>query len=110
MKKQIGVVGVDSGQLIISDPCYLSNWKDNEFDAPSEPSDMSYSNACKITLNSKDLGGEILFSKGHSGQAVVFCPGFGDGVYPVIAHYKDYGTKEQPDVRIKKVEILLIED
>lgn len=27
----IGYVGVDSGQVMIVDPCYLSRWKDNEF-------------------------------------------------------------------------------
>jgi hypothetical protein len=28
---QIGVVGVDSGQLMIVDPCYLSDYKDQEY-------------------------------------------------------------------------------
>ena len=27
----IGYVGVDSGQVMIVDPCYLGDWKDNEF-------------------------------------------------------------------------------
>lgn len=27
----IGYVGVDSGQVMIVDPCYLGRWKDNEF-------------------------------------------------------------------------------
>jgi hypothetical protein len=32
MKKQIGVVGVDSGQILVCDPCYIdSEWKDEEF-------------------------------------------------------------------------------
>jgi hypothetical protein len=31
MKELIGYVGVDSGQVMIVDPCYLGNWKDNEF-------------------------------------------------------------------------------
>ena len=32
MKKQIGVVGVDSGQIVICDPCYIdSEWKKEEF-------------------------------------------------------------------------------
>jgi hypothetical protein len=32
MKKQIGVVGVDSGQILICDPCYIdSQWKKEEF-------------------------------------------------------------------------------
>lgn len=30
-KKLIGRIGVDSGQILIVDPCYLSDWKDNEF-------------------------------------------------------------------------------
>jgi hypothetical protein len=32
MKKQIGVVGVDSGQIVICDPCYIdSEWEKEEF-------------------------------------------------------------------------------
>jgi len=32
MKKEIGVVGVDSGQIVICDPCYIdSEWKKEEF-------------------------------------------------------------------------------
>jgi len=27
----VGYVGVDSGQVMIVDPCYLREWKDNEF-------------------------------------------------------------------------------
>ena len=30
-KKLIGHIGVDSGQILIVDPCYLNEWKDNEF-------------------------------------------------------------------------------
>lgn len=102
-KEAIGTCAVDSGQLLIVDPCYLSRWKDNELNDPFTESDLSYSHACDITLNHINRAGTL----GNS-SAVVFAPGFGDGVYPVIAHYKDYGTKELPDLRIKKVEILLI--
>ena len=32
MKKEIGIVGVDSGQILICDPCYIdSEWKKEEF-------------------------------------------------------------------------------
>jgi hypothetical protein len=32
MKKEIGVVGVDSGQIVICDPCYIdSEWEKEEF-------------------------------------------------------------------------------
>lgn len=30
-KKLIGRIGVDSGKILIVDPCYLGDWKDNEF-------------------------------------------------------------------------------
>lgn len=100
--KQIGSVAVDSGQLMVVDPCYLGRWKDDEFDNPNAEEE-SYSNACKKTL-SPEQAGEL-----GNAFATVFSSGFGDGVYPVIAHYQDYGTDEQPDVRIRKVEILLID-
>jgi hypothetical protein len=29
--EMVGYVGVDSGQVMIVDPCYLGEWKDNEF-------------------------------------------------------------------------------
>ena len=29
--KRLGTFGVDSGQFMIVDPCYLDTWKDNEF-------------------------------------------------------------------------------
>ena len=31
-KVLIGHIGVDSGQVMIVDPCYLNKWKDNEFE------------------------------------------------------------------------------
>jgi hypothetical protein len=35
MKKQIGEVGVDSGQILVCDPCYIdSEWKKEEFNIP----------------------------------------------------------------------------
>jgi len=100
-KKQIGIVGVDSGQLMICD------FINDDFDSPAKETDFSYSNVCRKTL-SEEQAGCIPFSKGHEGQAVAFSSGFGDGTYPVIAHYKDFGD-DQPDIRIYKVEILLID-
>ena len=31
MLKKIGEIGVDSGQLMLVDPCYLAKWKDDSF-------------------------------------------------------------------------------
>ena len=34
-EEEIGVVGVDSGQILICDPCYIdSQWKEEEYDFP----------------------------------------------------------------------------
>jgi len=109
IKKEIGVVGVDSGQLLVCDPCYLSDWDNTESNDP-DPKKFNYDNVCRITLKAPDYAGQINHDLGHPGRAVAFASGFGDGVYPVIAHFKDYGEKGQPDMRIKKVEILMIED
>jgi len=79
MKKQIGVVGVDSGSLIILDPCYMESnfekWDEGMCDKVLE-----------LTTNSKQAG-QFNYKKGHPGLAVVFSSGMGDGLYPVFAHY-----------------------
>jgi hypothetical protein len=88
--KQLGIVGVDSGQIIITDPCYIgSEWKDNEYDQ-GEPGDYSYGGACQ-TADGEKLGGQLNFNIGHAGAGVVVRSGYGDGTYPVYALYNDEG-------------------
>jgi hypothetical protein len=82
MKKIIGYCGVDSGQLIVADPCYLDNWTGGDCGKNND-----YTRACEITLN-KDQGGEMVVS-GVAGTGVVFSTGWGDGSYPVEAEYAD---------------------
>ena len=88
--KQIGVVGVDSGTLMIIDPCYvednLEKWNDGLCDK-----------VINLTDNEKQAG-QMNYKKGHEGLAVVFNSGMGDGLYPVYAHYQDD--------RITKIEIV----
>ena len=160
-QKQIGVVGVDSGQLMVCDPCYLEHqwnpkvdypprdvYEDQEthkrwqfvvgeelptagatpfpgrYDTPiaecdyQTPNDLiksgqwrkvaiddprigeySYYGACKAT-QSKESAGQLHYTLGHAGAGVAFSSGYGDGVYPVIAHYND-------EDRIIKVEIIM---
>jgi len=88
MLKLIGKFGVDSGQAMVGDPCYLDSW--NNWDDKAEPFDnyknktgeYSYLGACNATIE-KGYG-----QLGH-GSAVVFSTGYGDGVYPVYAQIDD---------------------
>jgi hypothetical protein len=89
-KVKIGSCGVDSGQLLIIDPCYLSNWKDGEF--PSKDGN-DYNAVSELTIGNK-------FGE-HKG-GVVSETGYGDGRYPVIATIADEGKWGK---RIKKIEI-----
>jgi hypothetical protein len=95
--KYLGVARVDSGQLMITDPCYiLEQWLDEPFDRVNRPEEFhySYDGACQATL-SKDGFGQLVFGNGHAGAGVVFQSGWGDGYYGV------YGEKH--DGRIVRV-------
>jgi hypothetical protein len=98
-KKLIGHVGVDSGQLLIADPCYLSSEKnlqdydsvmDVRYGHPWRESDIN-----EITLKRHDAGepqaDKIPFNLGHEGAGVVFNSGYGDGEYPVYAYVNEDG-------------------
>jgi hypothetical protein len=98
-KELLGMFGVDSGQVMIGDPCYLSDWKDNEFKTKVDIGherlnikNFSYDGACQMTLN-KQMGGELK-NKNGACLSVVSSTGFGDGVYPVYATKKDGRVKE----------------
>lgn len=85
----IGHVWVDSGQMMLGDPCYLSDWQGQTvaFDRPGE---YSYAGACTATT-SNELAGIIGTDQRGSaeGMAAVFSTGYGDGTYPVEVTYRD---------------------
>ena len=143
----IGQVGVDSGQLLLCDPCYIdSEWEQEDFQdiriyehkdtndklqyrvdfqnyqSPIErydgknmnelletgewrerpggnipEHDFSYNACCNATL-SKAGHGQL----GHC-VGVAFRTAFGDGIYPVYAHYNEDGT-------LRSVEVVFQED
>jgi len=155
-KKLIGHIGVDAGQIVICDPCYIdSQWIKEDFkdvriyrvnkdkmpefivdmgdmlhehgirfdmplpgigksmndlmkdgeavEVPNEQTGrFSYDGCCKAT-QSKDQGGQLNFALGHAGAGVAVSSGYGDGYYPVYAHYNKEG-------RVSKVEIKFMED
>jgi|TARA_B100000902_G_scaffold131371_1_gene130226 hypothetical protein len=82
----IGHCGVDSGQILLIDPCYV--YKD-EFD-PDNPTGGDYDECCRITLSE---------GAGQTELGVVTSSGYGDGVYPVYAEKDGNG-------RVKQVTIL----
>ena len=78
--------------------------KEKIFDEVKEKSnDKSYSftGACSQTLYNENLGGEL-----GNGLGLSFATGYGDGCYPIYAHYDDNGWGK----RIKKIEIVFIND
>lgn len=104
IKKLIGYCGVDSGQLIVCDPCYLSDWKDTEEISAKKGKKgypFTYAGACSATLEENE-GGQLVNEIGAE-VGVAVSSGFGDGVYPVYAHIKDEGKFGK---RVKKVEII----
>lgn len=93
----IGSFGVDSGQAMVGDPCYLDTWKPwnseehNFEDHVNHEGEFGYLGACNATL--KEGYGEL-----GLGSGVVFTTGYGDGVYPVYAEFNE-------DARISKIVI-----
>lgn len=96
---EIGTVGVDSGQILITDPCYIdSEWqhptkkdKDNsDFKNKKNKGKYSYQGCCNATL-SKEMSGQLNYELGHAGAGVAVTSGCGDGNYPVFATYNKKG-------------------
>jgi hypothetical protein len=92
IKRLMGYCPVDSGQLIVIDPCYLREWEDGEVDFDSKEIKNDYDQACKLSC-SKKKGGTMAVSQPF-GNGVVFQTGMGDGNYPVFATIKDNMIKE----------------
>lgn len=103
--RMIGYVAVDSGQVIITDPGSLSSWGSEGF-GEAGVGHFSYGGACSTTLTDEQAG-QLNFERGHAGVAVVSSTGYGDGLYPVYAHYEE---TEGWGKRIAKLEIVFIED
>ena len=88
MRKKIGECGVDSGQILLIDPCYV--YKDEY------GSGGNYDECCQITL-SDDKAGETTLG-------VVTSTYSGDGVYPVYATTDEYGAIMSVEIVFKESE------
>ena len=88
----IGYVGVDSGQMMVGDPCYLDKWGGNKFTSfggggvkTTPTGTYDYDGACTATCSEGSVG--IL----GNGLAAVSPTGFGDGQYGVYVKWSDEG-------------------
>jgi len=75
----IGHCGVDSGQILLIDPCYVY---DDDYIIGLPPTGLPYDECCRITL-SDDGAGQT------SNSGVVTSTAWGDGNYPVYAEYEN---------------------
>ena len=83
-----GFCFVDSGQIMIGDPCYLSNYVDDgdeQWDLSNKYGKYTYQGASASSL-STDGFGEL-----GGGLAVAVSSGYGDGSYPVYIKRDDNG-------------------
>jgi len=96
---KIGVVAVDSGQLLVCDPGYLKTERQlanaNELDQKE-----------REALESKTQSAQLTFNTGNEGLGVIFHSGVGDGRYDVYATFKDFPGAGR---RIQKVEIIFLD-
>lgn len=82
-----GSFSVDSGQAMVGDPCYLSDYDPNtndEWNLDGKVGEYSYQGVSATTIASN-------FGLVGDGKAVAFSTGYGDGLYPVYIKTNDEG-------------------
>jgi hypothetical protein len=83
--KKIGKVSVDSGNLLLVDPCYIDSiWKKGDEANPSGLGGGTYEECCEAITQSEHGAGQVI-----KGLAVCSGTGFGDGIYEVYACIED---------------------
>src|ERR1035437_7366972 len=92
--KLVGNVAVDSGQITITDPCYLGDYKANEFliekeNDPIDPEDFSYNTVSRMTIQKNPFG---QISRKCVFVSSTLC---GDGNYPAYAILDTNGKPKQ---------------
>ena len=88
----IGHIGVDSGNVIVGDPCNLGDFVNDDFagqlDPDQEQFDFSYNGAVQAAFSGGDVIGEFPHIPG-AGRAVASTTSYGDGIYPVFHVVED---------------------
>lgn len=81
-KRLVGHCAVDSGMIMIVDPCYVID--------PEDPPLYTYDAACNVSLSEKRAG-ELKLVNGSAATCVVSATNIGDGSFPVFANYDKNG-------------------
>tara|TARA_R100001015_G_C4564213_1_gene123487 strand:- start:208 stop:582 length:375 start_codon:yes stop_codon:yes gene_type:complete len=102
----VGIVGVDSGQMMLSDPSYVKDFAESDDivklnDVIKDGSDNSYSylGACSQSNTPQQSG--VLVNDIGAELGVVCSSGFGDGGYPVYVKRHDFGRLGKRVVEMK---------
>lgn len=76
--ERAGEVSVDTGQIVVIDPCCLRLWSHGQFN-PDGPEDTvnNFAEACRATLTTRQCGPVL------RGLGVAIGTAHGDGTYPV---------------------------
>ncbi|MFN5251914.1 MAG: hypothetical protein ACK5DE_12795 [Bacteroidota bacterium] len=80
--KEIGFVGVDSGLLMIGDPCY--------FVGQNSDAQKRFADWPKF-LSEHPAEHQMKYNRGHDGLGVAFQTTHGDGAYPVYIQQNEHG-------------------
>lgn len=96
--EEVGQIPVDSGQMMLCDPCYIKNDFANEYQG-GRSNGLNYDGACNATLSEEQYG---FMSTNPNGLGLAFASstGWGDGLYPVFIR-RDKITKRIAEVKIK---------
>lgn len=82
-RNKIGTVGVDSGQLMIIDPCYIDSAWESKPPKPNGHHSTSYLEIMDATLGSPPYGPVLKYPKGVTGLGFAFSTYWGDGEYTI---------------------------
>jgi len=101
VREQVGVVGVDSGQLVVMDPCYI---RPDDPNASPEDLEEHRGNVSRIgNMVVEDTALQLNYERGHRGLAVGISGFGGDGCYPVFVEKDETGRVRRIVVELERV-------
>ena len=102
----VGIIGVDSGQMMLSDPSYVKHFAEsddivklNEVIKNGSDNSYSYLGSCSQSNTPQQAG--VLVNDIGVAMGVVCSSGFGDGGYPVYVKRHDFGKWGKRVVEMK---------